>query len=205
MENVAVCVDLIVDIFAALTEEDYEAVSRLAKKISKHEHIADLTKNDIRNNLQKSLFLPVNRSSLLEILRHQDDIADQAEDIAVLLTYKNLTMPEVIKEDFAVFLETNLDSFRMVRRIIQEIDELLQFSFGGSEANKVKSMIDNVAEYEHEADLIQRRLVKTLFATESDYSHGTFYLWMRIIDNVGSLSNSSEKLANRVRLTLDIQ
>ena len=47
----------------------------LARQISKQEHEADIIKNEIRNHLPKSIFLPVSRSDTLSFLKEQDAIA----------------------------------------------------------------------------------------------------------------------------------
>ena len=205
MDKVASCVHMIPELFNALNAGDQQALNEIAQKISESEHQADLTKNDIRNHLPKSLFLPIDRSHLLEILGIQDSIADKAEDIAVLTTIKPLTVSPSCKEDFSAFLNKNIESFDGAYCIIKELHELLESSFGGIEAEKVKTMVDSVAFKEHEADLIQRKLLKDLFGNESEMSFGSFLLWQRIFEAVGSISNLAEKLANRIRMTLELK
>ena len=206
MTKVALCVEEITPLFAALKEKDYTEVEVLAKKISKLEHEADLTKNDIRNNLPSGLFLPVARSSLLEILSLQDTIADCAEDAAVLLTLRKIEIEKPFAEEFHVFLLKNLETFGSVFRIIQELDELLESSFGGLEAERVRKMVDEVAFKEHEADLLQRELLKKMFCGACDgMAPPNFFLWMRVIYELAALSDESEKLANRIRMTLELK
>ena len=54
------------------------------------EHVADKIKDEIRGNLTRRLFLPIDRERVPEILAFQDSLADRAEDVAVLLTIKRL-------------------------------------------------------------------------------------------------------------------
>lgn len=205
MSRVTDCVDKVVEIFTAVQDGDFKQVEKLAKQISKLEHKADLTKNEIRNNLPKGLFLAIDRGNLLEILGLQDNIADTAEDVGVLLTFTEVTLPEFMRQEFNDFLSKNIEAFQCVRRIIEELDELMEYSFGGNEAEKVNHMVEQVALNEHEVDIIQRKLVKGLFTNEDKISPGKFFLWMQIIDTVATLSNLSEKLANRVRMTLELR
>ena len=205
MEKVTQCVYKILDLFEALQQEDFEKLEKIASQISELEHEADLTKNDIRNHLPKTLYLAIDRSNLLEILALQDSIADKAEDIAVLVTLKPVKMIDSLKPDFNAFLEKNIESFNGAHNIIKEIHELLESSFGGIEAEKVRSMVDDVAFKEHEADILQRKLLKGLFNAENEMSYGTFHLWQKIFEAIASISNLSEKLAYRVRMNLDIK
>jgi uncharacterized protein len=205
MDKVAACVGKVPEAVAAFIRGDGAQVEELAVEISRLEHQADQVKDDIRTHLPKSLFLPVDRGTLLEMLGVQDSLADSAENIAVLLTIKPLPMLDTIREDFEALLAKNLESFQGVRLIIQELGRLLESGFGGAEAEHVKNLVQDVAFKEHEADLIQRRLFKTIMAREDDLTKGEFYLYLTIIPQIAALSNLSEKLANRVRMTLEIK
>jgi predicted phosphate transport protein (TIGR00153 family) len=205
MEKVANCVEMLIDIFDAVKKGDQAKVEDLAAKISKLEHVADMAKNDIRNHLPKSLFLPIDRASLLEILTIQDSLADKAEDVAILLTIKPLAIREKWDVEFAAFLKGSLETFEIVHNIIREFQELLETSFGGVEAEKVNQMVNRAAEKEHEVDVMQRILLKKLYSEEELISHGTFHLWQHIFQEVGEISDLSEKLAHRVRMTLELK
>ena len=205
MQDVSLCVEKLKEIFDALIKDDQKSLSRIAKEISKLEAKADTTKNELRNHLPSSLFLPISKGALLEILSLQDDIADDCEDIAVLLTLKNLTLKEELKNDFESFFKSNLETFQLVKVIIEEFDNLLETSFTGREAEKVKSMIDAVALKEHESDVSQRLLLKNVFGNEGLFSHGEFQLWLLIFKEIRALSNTSEKLAHRIRNLLDLE
>lgn len=205
MEKVATCVHKVTELFDVLQKRDYPAVNEIAMRISELEHQADLTKNDIRNHLPKSLFLPIDRQQLLEILTIQDHIADRAEDAAVLLTLKKLEIPESVQKDFGLFLRKNIESFQVVHKIMNELHDLLESSFGGIEAEKVRTLVEEVAYRKHEADLLQRKLLQGLISIEDRISYSNFYLWTKIFDAIADISNLSEKLANRMRMTLDIK
>ncbi|MFQ6112890.1 MAG: TIGR00153 family protein [bacterium] len=205
MNKVVNCVHKVGEFFEAVQEGDQSAVEKLAKEVSELEHTADLTKNEIRNNLPKGLFLPVDKGNLLEILAIQDSIADKAEDIGHLLILQKLDMPAELKDDFKAFLAKNIESFNVAQRIIQEIDELLESSFGGIEAEKVRKMVDEVAYKEHESDLLQQTLLKNLFSLGKKMPYSSFILWLRIIETIGAISDLSENLGDRVRATLEIK
>ena len=205
MQRVSDCVEKAIEALTAFQAGEYDKLDGLAKEISDLEHAADQVKHDIQNHLPKSLFLPVDRSRLLEILSIQDSIADKAENLGIELTLKRLELPEVLRELFSRLINTNIKAFRNVLRIINELDELVQTSFGGAEAENVKDMVDDVAHLEYEADLIQRDLLKALFAAEQQFTVGSFYQWTKLISHVSELSNLSERLANRVRTTLELK
>jgi predicted phosphate transport protein (TIGR00153 family) len=201
MNRVASCIEKLSEIFQLLPKKEMGQIEKLVSELSKLEHEADLTKNDIRNHLPKSLFLPIDRSHFLDILSIQDTIADKAEDIGILLTMRPLDL----FLDLQAFFQKNIEVFWASREIIQEIDELLESSFGGIEAEKVKSMVEATAGREHEADLAQHILMKKLFAEGDKLSHPNFYLWIKLIEEIGAISSLSEKLANRIRMVLELK
>ncbi len=205
MERVVKCVHRMQDLYDAHFQGDFEQVNKLAEEISELEHLADIAKNEIRNNLPRGLFLPVNRGDLLEILSLQDSIADKAEDVAILMTLKPLPQIEPLKEDMKKFMLKNIQAVEKTHDIIREMDELLESAFGGTEAEKVIRMVEEVAFMEHEADIMQHKILKELFSMEDTLSYSSFYLWINILQTMASLANLAEKLANRVRMLLEVR
>jgi predicted phosphate transport protein (TIGR00153 family) len=205
MNKVASCIDKLAKVLEALPKTEMEKIERLVGELSHLEHEADLTKNDIRNHLPRSLFLPIDRSHFLDILSIQDTIADKAEDIGVLLTLRPLERCDDFITDLQFLFKKNSDVFWNAKQIIAEIDELLEASFGGIEAEKVKAMVEQTAYQEHEADTVQRAFLKRLFARGDALSAPSFYLWLKLIEEIGALSQLSEKLANRIRMVLELK
>jgi predicted phosphate transport protein (TIGR00153 family) len=92
---------------------------------------ADQIKNEVRLHLPKSLFLPVDRRDLLEVLEVQDAIADTAQDIAGLLLQREMTVPEDMQEDLKTLVERCVDACHQSNGIIGELDELVETGFRG--------------------------------------------------------------------------
>lgn len=205
MEIVAKCVHCLHDLFDALEQGNYPLLEEISEKISTLEHDADLIKNDIRNHLPKSLFLPIHRENLLEILSIQDSIADRTEDVAVVVTLRPLEILPIFKKEFKLFLQKNIETFNEAKMIVKELHELVESSFGGMEAEKVRAMVDNVAYREHEADILQRQLLKIVFQAEEQLNYITFHQWQKLFQSIASISNLSENLAYRIRTTLELK
>lgn len=205
MNKVASCVEKLTAVMAALPEGDRGKIEALVTELCALEHEADLTKNDIRNHLPKSLFLPIDRSQFLEILSIQDSIADKAEDVGLLLRLRPLALFKNFQADLQSFFAKVVEVFWDAKHIIEEIDELLEASFGGVEAEKVKEMVEKTAYKEHEVDLMHRKLQKQLFSQGETLSAPDFYLWVRLLEEISLISNLSEKLANRIRMVLELK
>lgn len=205
MKKVAACLEKLSEVFAALPKANTNQIESLVQELSRLEHEADLTKNDIRNHLPKSLFLPIDRAHFLDILSIQDQIADKAEDIGILMTLRPLHLFRHLREEITTLFQKNKAVCVIAQRIIEEIDELLECSFGGIEAEKVKSMVEQTAYQEHEADKMQKTLLKELASHGDELPTGAFWHWMRLIEEIGMLSQLAEKLANRIRMVLELK
>lgn len=121
--------------------------------------------------MASGVFLPVSRAALLEIISIQDSLADCAEDIAILLTVKELQFYPEFEELFFEFLQKTVQSFEAVAKTIREMDRLLESSFGGNRADKTRVLVSEVSNLEHECDLLQRELMKVFFS--DDFAIGT--------------------------------
>ena len=140
-----------------------------------------------------------------EILSIQDDIADKAEDIGNLLVlYPTSELGDLCDHLKALF-EINMKAFWDTRNIIKELHELLESSFGGIEAEKVKTIIDQTARKEYEADKMKHELMKTFFKTADQVKTPVFFLYTRLIEEINQISHISEKLANRIRMILELK
>ncbi len=205
MKRVNNCIEKLSSIFDILPKMDLEKIEKLSKELSNLEHEADLTKNDIRNHLPKSLFLPMDRSHFLDILSIQDSIADKAEEIGILLSFKLLEIDPPLKTNLEEFYKKSAAVFLQSKKIIEELDELLESSFGGLGAEKVKSMVEHTAFLEHEARQMQRKLMKQILCQDPCFSAASFYLWEHLIQQIGAIAELSERLANRIRMILELK
>lgn len=205
MEKVVACLAKLSEIFAALQEGHFEKISELAKEVSEFEHQADLIKNDIRKSLPKSFLFPIDRTNFLEILTLQDNIADVAEEIAGHLIIKPLETPAELKELLRSYIDKNMDCAWDIRDIVLSFDQLLEASFGGPIATKIKDQVDVIAYKEHESNAIRRKTNRTLFEIGDRFSTPDFILWTRLIEDIGFIAHFSEKVALRIEMVLDVK
>jgi predicted phosphate transport protein (TIGR00153 family) len=202
MEKARACVKRMRPFFAAVLDGDDEKQARLVEQICRLESEADVIKNDIRNHLPKSMFLPVDRRDLLEILANQESLADTAEDIAVTLTLRKMSFHPELEAPLEELLGGVTKVCFLAADIIQRLDELVETSFGGPEAEKVSEMIDRLNVEETITDDIGARIARKLFALESELGPICVMLWFRVFRQLGELATIAERLGNQLRLLL---
>ena len=76
------CVLALVPFLAAVSASDWAEAEKCYRAVSDLEGDADELKKQVRLNLPRSLFLPMSRNHLLEIVQVQDRIANGAKDIS---------------------------------------------------------------------------------------------------------------------------
>lgn len=202
MKVVFSCICLIPPLFDAVYREDEEQVGQFASQINDLETQADKLKSTFRLNMPKSLFLPVDRKDLLSLMGDQDKIADTAEDIGKIFLYRQMTVPNNLKDLLDELLEGTMEITAAAKEMIEQLDELLEVGFAGREIDKVSTMIANVRRSEHNIDEIIHRIRRALFVIEKDLDPVSAMFWYKIIDLLGMISDQSENLADRLLLFL---
>jgi len=176
-------------------ESHYEEINRL-------EHEADSLKNQIRKSLPKSLFMPVPREDLLELLLVQDKIANRTRDVAGLIFGRRMTIPESIADDFLQFVELNIASAKVARKSVRELDELFTAGFRGAEARLVEQLVDELDQMETETDGRQAELRTSLYAMEADLNPVDVMFLYRVIELTGEIADMAERVGRRLELLL---
>jgi len=202
MMKVKECVDLVRLLMDAFIKGEDKEVKEVASRIFKAEHDADMVKKDIRNNLPKSIFLPVARGDLLSFLKEQDSIADSAEDLAVLLTMRKTVVPDELKDELRDFVEKVIETYEVAMTVSSEIKILAETSFTGVEAHKVMDLIENLKLKEWEADKAQMEAAKKMFSIEKKLDPVSVMMWMHIFNELGTLANHAENAGDRMRMML---
>jgi predicted phosphate transport protein (TIGR00153 family) len=203
MKKTLECVEATDPLFEKLYAGDADGLKEDARRISILEHEVDELKRDIRSRLTSSIFTPVDRRDVLQILAGMDNIADNAEDLGVLLTLRRMEVPpDWLKEPLEALRDRVKQVVNESASVIDQVDALVEAGFSGPDADRVSAMADQVNRLEHEADKAQDVLGKTIFEHEDDLKPGALIMWINISKKLGDLANSAEHMVNGLRLVL---
>ncbi len=195
-------VGMLYDFFAAANAGDWEKAADIRLEISKCEGHADTLKRDIRMSLPKSMFLPVPRTDLLELLGAQDKMANRAKDIAGIMLGRQMSLPVGIEDEMLAYVDTSIATCAQALKAIEELDELLEMGFSGRELLLVEKLIDELDRLEHENDRLQITIRSKLFAIEKDLPPIDVMFLYRIIEWVGDLSDRAQNVGSKLQLLL---
>ncbi len=188
--------------FAAVVTEDWNKASKSRKKIAQLEHEADNLKKEIRLNLPKSLFMPVPREDLLELLLVQDKMANLSKDVSGIVLGRKMKIPAVIAKQFQEFVARNVDAAKQARKSVRELDELFTTGFRGAEVSLVESMIEELDQIETDTDNRQADLRAALFEIESELEPVNVIFLYQVIELTGAIADMAERVGRRLELLL---
>jgi predicted phosphate transport protein (TIGR00153 family) len=202
MRVVVECAREVQPLIDALVEGDQPRVIAHKDKIFELEADADRIKHELRAHLPKSLFMPVDRRDLLEVLQLQDTIANVAQDIAGLLIERRMNIPGFLREPLSRLTARCIDTVNHSAEVIEELDELLATGFRGRESEMVDEMLRELNEIEDETDELGIALARALFEHESELDPVSVMMWYQIIEWVGDLADYAEKVGDSLRLLI---
>jgi predicted phosphate transport protein (TIGR00153 family) len=198
MKVSANCAEQLIEYFEAVYEEDWDKAKAVYDAIGQLEQKADEMKREIRINLPKSLFLPMSRSDLLELLHNQDRIPNRAKDIAGLILGRQMSMPEPIRKVLTEYLKVSVSATTSALKALEELDELVESGFSGREMDLIEHLVDSLGDVEHQSDIKQIEVRSKLMSAEGDLDPIDVMFLYRIIEWIGDLADDSQTVGNRM-------
>ncbi len=192
------CVSELTRFVEAVIADDWDSAKQRAANVYQLEEQADELKRDIRLNLPKSLFLPMPRSDLLEMLRKQDKVANTAKDIAGLMLGRKMTIPPPIAKEMLAYLICTEQAALQAVRTIDLLDELIGTGFGGKEVHTVQRLVEELDRLEHETDLMQIDVRAGLFKIEDNLKPVNVMFLYKIIEWIGEIADNAQVVGNRM-------
>lgn len=202
MLKVQECVNMLPEFFDAVFAQDWALVESTQKSIRGLENEADELKKALRLHLPKGLFMPVSRTDLLALLASQDKIANKAKDIAGLITGRQMQFPEEIREELKTYVARSIDASLQASKAIQQLDELLESGFTGREVKIAEEMVEHLDQIENDADVLQIKIRRKLFAIEADLPAVNVIFMYKVIDWIGDLADRAQQVGARLELLL---
>lgn len=202
MRVVTECAREVEPLIDALVKGEQDRVIETKDRIFELEAKADQIKHTLRANLPKSLFMPVDRRDLLEVLHLQDTIANVAQDIAGILIERKMSIPGFLAEPLMVLVARCVDTVNHAANVIEELDELLAIGFRGREVDRVDEMLTRLNVLEDETDELGIALARALFNHEDEIKPVSVIVWYQIIEWVGDLADNAEKVGDQLRLLI---
>jgi predicted phosphate transport protein (TIGR00153 family) len=202
MEIAHRCARQLVPFFAAVIDDDWNEALKVRGEIEALEQEADDLKKKIRLQMPKSLFMPVPREDLLELLLVQDKIANRTRDVSGLIVGRHMKFPPEISAQMSEFVRRNVDASKKARKSVRELDELFTAGFRGAEVELVSALIEELDLLETETDELQSELRASLFEIEKTLDPIDAMFLYKVIELTGEIADMAERVGRRLELLL---
>jgi len=195
------CVALLRPIGDAIVAGDMDRLKDLQHQMSKTEYEADQLKDHIRQQLPPRYFLPVDREDMARFLAQMDRIADDAQDFAIVATFRPINLPKEYHDEFLALVDKVVQVSETLLGVAEKLALLQKESFVGPDAEDVLAKIHAVAQMEWESDKLSRKLARHYFGS-SDLDPITIILLDKLCRALGGIANHAENVGKNLRLMI---
>jgi len=202
MEKVVSCVCELNPFTQAVLNGDQQARVLHHQRIVTLENEADALKKELRLHLPNSLFMPIDRRDVLEVLTMQDMVAGRARTVAGLITGREMHIPDTMAKGYEELVQRCVDSCTAAYTAIRELDELIETGFGKAERERVGGLLYELDEIEQHTDEQQIGLRNELFKLEDELHPVHVMFLYKVIDSTGGIADRAQRVGSRLQLML---
>lgn len=169
-----------------------------ADLVSEREHAADLVKREIRLELARAPRTPLPKDRVLELLWHQDEIADLSQDAALLMALRRPNLGLELEDAFRALGEALSKAVNTYVQAVAAFDSAFETGTLMSKAQDISAQIDLVNRIEHESDLLEREIVATIYKREDLPPFDRYHLVQMVLvlgNTVDQVENAAGDLA----------
>ena len=194
------CVNKLEPYFEAALANQWGRAEKLQQEIARLEAVADDIKMDVRKNLPRGLWMSVSRPDLLELVRVQDKMANEAKDIAGLTLGRQLTFPKKLEKSLFKFIATVTDASAKAVEVVAATRELSRSAFSSRQVKAISAKCLLVEKIERRSDDLQSKLRAKLRIYEEDMSPIDAIFLYQVLSSIGEIADHAEKVSHRAQI-----
>lgn len=193
---------LLTRFFEAALLKKWDQAKKVQKEISLLESEADQLQKQINRRLHSDMFLPISRYDLLSLVKSQDSIANQSEDIAGYVLGREMSFPSPMHDDIISFVGSSMAVCDEALHIVGRLEVVMQSGFTGPCVDEVEKMADNIHSLEHENDLNQVNLRELLREHEKSLDPVDVMFMYKVLERIGNIADSAHHVGEKFTLML---
>jgi predicted phosphate transport protein (TIGR00153 family) len=202
MEKILACVSELAPFTKAALKNDHQELAIRHQNIVTMENEADTLKKELRLRLPSSLFMPIDRRDVLEVLTMQDMVAGSARDVSGLIFGRNMQFPKSMAKGYKKLVKRSIDACKQAYIAIKELDELIETGFGKVERKRVGRLLIKLDVIEQHTDELQVTLRNELFKLENELHPVNIMFLYKVIDQTGNIADRAQRVGSRLQLML---
>jgi len=194
------CAVLLRECLQLYAAKDTEQFTMRALDVSETESQADHIKLAIRNSLTTSIFAAVKRNLVLQIIRNQDEICDNAEDTVKLLEVRRTNIPLAAIEEIKELMYRVEDTVKVLMaacKMLADIPVDILAESPGTEVRhtNVIDQLDLVHRKEWETDAQLHAFTKVLFEHEQETDPVSVMIAFQVARTISGMADAAENAA----------
>jgi uncharacterized protein len=169
----------------------------LREEVIRLESEADAIKRRIRGHLPIGTLMPISKFQLFLYLREQDGVLDAVEDVLDWISYRpEPGIPAEVEKDFLLLVDAVITPIEELSLMVREAREYFK-TYNEHQRTKVKQIVRNLRQQEHEADKIEHTIKRSVFHLDIDA--GSVFHLVRLAEIVGSIADHAENAGDMMR------
>jgi predicted phosphate transport protein (TIGR00153 family) len=100
------------------------------------------------------------------------------------------------------YIKRCVDACKQAKKVIDELDELVETGFAGKEIEIVASIINELDDIEKDTDKMQIKIRAALLKIEKDLPPVEVMFYYKIIEGIGEVADIAQRIGSRVELLL---
>jgi uncharacterized protein len=168
--------------------------------VARLENEADAIKRRIRGHLPLGTLMPVAKFQLFRYLREQDKVLDGVRDALDWLSFRSEPgIPDALEKDFFLLVDSIIDPIEELNNMVTEARIYFK-NYSEKQRAKVKEIIVNIRQQEHDTDVAEKVLLQKLFNMDLDAV--TVFHMVRLTETIGSIADHAENAGDMMRAML---
>jgi len=193
---VAQCGRMLAQAVDCYLEGNFVELESITDQVARMESQADAIKRNIRGHMPRGVLMPVDKFQFFMYLKEQDGVLDAVEEALYWLSYRPKPIGQDLAEDLR-FLVTSL--LPAIEKLAPLVEVAMEYFKSGAEEQrkKMKSLIRDIRQHEHEADHLERELVRRLLTLGLEPLE-VFY-FVRLVETIGSVADHAQNASDMMR------
>lgn len=174
----------------AFSKGDLNAKMAAIEKVRESEHLADVIRSKMVNELSESLLVPPDREDLMHFVKSLDRIADWTNGAARLLGFIEHKLPENVLKNILSATEIIVNSVSKLKEGIAALAK--------NDLKKALADCEEVGRFEHAADDQKKSSIESLIHAKLDYV--VFFLCYQLTEYMEGVTDKIEDAADFVKI-----
>lgn len=166
---------------------------RLLEAIRFSRQEADGIKRHVRAMLHESVYLPIGRRDLIEVLAIQDTLINQIEDISGLFCGRNMEVLAIWAEHWTASVHIMNTAVALVVELNENLKRIIEAGFGGRMYQLLVQAANQLDDCEHEHDRLLRALRTELYQNEASWSPIDAWFYYQLLEHMGNITDLAQR------------